>query len=68
MRFVALQTFWSPETRSQYVEGYGYNLTSPELADLVSGWIVDGKVSLANAPASKMKGIAHVGDPPNGGA
>jgi hypothetical protein len=55
--FTALVTFYSPETNSTYIEGLGYTVRPGNhvLAELVKGWLSEGKVSLGG-PESRIEG------------
>lgn len=48
-KFIALKTFFSTETRSEYVEGLTYTVRDGErwdtLRSLVDGWAQEGKIS-----------------------
>lgn len=56
MRFTALEDFFSPETKSQYVKGLSYTARTPALAALVEKWLAEGKVAVGGAPAGKLSG------------
>lgn len=55
MRFTALEDFWSDEVHSQYCAGMHYTIVSGALADLVAGWLAEGKVAIAHGGA-RMNG------------
>lgn len=54
-RFRAKQSFFSDETRSQYVEGLYYT-SNDELELLVDRWVSEGKVELSGAQATVSGG------------
>jgi hypothetical protein len=59
MRFTAIENFYSEETRSQYVAGLSYIITTAahddKLAELVPKWIAQGLVR-EGGPEAKMSG------------
>lgn len=61
-RFRATRDFYSPELRSQYVNGLEYTVRpgSKKLAALVPQWIKEGKAELVKPIGSKVNGRGTV--------
>jgi hypothetical protein len=58
IHFTPTDTFFSNETKSQYVKGLSYRLefTNVKLKKLVDGWLKDGKVKIVEKSRSGISG------------